>query len=153
MSEADDLFARAYGLSVVDEKHGEAIDICREALTLDPGNWRVHVFLGMLLSDHGTTDEREEARKHFLDAIALVKTNAELCDNWFEESALHHLAIWKWNHDNVLDARLLFFADVITCGSKKSYEYLLKLLDTVSPDASSDLMLVIQKLASLKSPD
>lgn len=150
MTEADKLFTEAYGLSVVDEKHREAIDICRHALTIDPNNWRVRVFLGMLLSDHGTAGEKEEARKYFMDAIALVKDNAELCDNWYEESALHHLAIWEWDHENQLDAGLLFLADVLTCRSKASYGYLLKLLDEVTPDTSSDMKLLLEKIAALE---
>jgi tetratricopeptide (TPR) repeat protein len=147
MSEADDLFAEAYGLSVVDKKHREAIDICRQALTIDPNNWRVRVFLGMLLSDHGTAEEKEESRKYFMEVIALAKDNAELCDNWYEESALHHLAIWEWDHENQLNACLLFLADVLTCRSKESYEYLIKLLDDVTPQTSADMKRVLEKIA------
>ncbi len=151
MAEADDLFAQAYGLSVVDEKHREAIDVCRQALTVDPNNWRSRVFLGMLLSDHGTAEEKEEARKYFMDAIALVKDKAELCDNWYEESALHHLAIWEWNHENQLDACVLFLADVWTCRSKASYGYLLKLLGELTPKTSADMEIVLAKIADLES--
>jgi len=150
MSEADDLFAEAYRLSVVEEKHREAIDICREALTVDADNFRIRVFLGMLLSDYGTTEEKEESREYFMDAIAVAKNNAQLCDNWFEESALHHLAIWKWNHENRFDAGLLFLADVLTCRSKESYEYLIKLLDEVTPQTSSDMKLVLKNIAGLE---
>jgi tetratricopeptide (TPR) repeat protein len=150
MSEADELFAEAYRLSVVKEKHRQAIDICRQALTIDPNNWRVLIFLGMLLSDHGTAEEKEEARKYFMDAIALAKDNAELCDNWFEESALYHLAIWEWNHENLLAACLLFLADVLTCHSKASHGYLLKLLEELTPDTSSNIKLVLEKIAALE---
>ena len=62
MSEADDLFAEAYRLSVVDEKHQEAIKICRRVLTADSNNYRNRVFLGMLLSDYGTAQEKEESQ-------------------------------------------------------------------------------------------
>jgi len=44
MAEADDLFAEAYRLSVVEEKHREALEICRQALTVDPSNYRIRVF-------------------------------------------------------------------------------------------------------------
>jgi hypothetical protein len=45
-------FNQAFNLSVVEEKHREAIDLCRKALEVEPDNYRVLVFVGILLGDH-----------------------------------------------------------------------------------------------------
>jgi tetratricopeptide (TPR) repeat protein len=60
MSEVDDLFNEAYKLEVLEEKPREAIELCRRALELDPDNYRVRVFLGMLLA---ITAARKRYRK------------------------------------------------------------------------------------------
>jgi len=151
MTEADALFAKAYDLNVVEEQHEKAISICRQALELEPNNYRVRVYLGMLLSDYGTAEQQEEGRKHFLEGITVAKDNPELCDNWFEESGLHNLAIWEWKHGDRVTACLLFLADVLTCHSKESYEYLFKLIDEIIPKRSTDLKIVLAKIANLES--
>lgn len=92
----DELFDQAYRLNVVEEDHAAAIITCRKAVEIQPTNFRARIYLGMLLSDYGGEEESAEARKHFLDAITAVANADEFCDNWFEESGLHHLAAWHW---------------------------------------------------------
>jgi len=148
MSQADDLFAEAYRLNVVEEEHRKAIEICKKALALDANNYRIRVYLGMLLADYGTPEEKEEARQHFMDAIGSTKSNVELCDTWFEESGIHHLGIWEWNHDRFLNAYLLFLIDVFICHSKESQECLLEVRRLITPLQSSDVGSLLDKLAA-----
>jgi tetratricopeptide (TPR) repeat protein len=63
MNEADDLFSKAYELDIVDDKPDESIELCERALALDPDSYRVRVYLGMLLADHGKTTA-EQKRGH-----------------------------------------------------------------------------------------
>ena len=48
------------------------------------------------------------------------------------------------------DARLLLLADVLTCDSKASHGHLLKLLEELTPNTSSDIKLVLEKIAALE---
>ncbi|HYV24165.1 MAG TPA: hypothetical protein VE969_02925 [Pyrinomonadaceae bacterium] len=149
MAKSDELFTDAYRLSIVHEQHRQAIDVCKQALSLDPENIRIQVFLGMLLSDYGTSEEKRESRGYFLKAISLAKDIDEICDNWFEESALHHLAIWEWNHDEFIAASLLFLANYLICKSKESFNFLSQLIAELTPDAASDLKTVLSKISQL----
>ncbi len=129
MSKAEELFNRAYNLSVVEEKHHEAIDLCRKALEVEPENYRVLVYLGMLLCDHGTNEEMSEGRQQFVEAVKRASSVSVICDAGFEESAIHHLGIWEWSQGNYENARLFFLTDFLICKSKESYMYFFELLD------------------------
>ena len=78
MSEAGDLFSQAYELDVVEEKPYEAIELCKGALGLDPENYRIRVYLGMLLADHGNPEERKRGRDEFIEAIKKAKRTSRV---------------------------------------------------------------------------
>jgi tetratricopeptide (TPR) repeat protein len=143
---SDELFQEAYRLSVLEEKHKEAIALCKKALALDPNNNKALVYLGMLLSDYGSDEEKAEARDHFITAINNVTDEKQLCDSGFEESALHHLAIWEWEHDHLTVAALLFLTDIATCQSKESYDYLMTVCAELAPEDLPDLKIVFSKV-------
>ena len=65
IQEAEELFKAAYGLAVVDDQPREAIELCRQALEIEPDHYRARVYLGMLLDDHGSEPEKLESRRHF----------------------------------------------------------------------------------------
>jgi tetratricopeptide (TPR) repeat protein len=111
MSEVDDLFNEAYKLEVLEEKPREAIELCRRALEIEPDNYRVRVFLGMLLSDHGSAEEQSESRQHFVDAITKAQTASLFCTTWPEEAAIHHLGVWELRNNHPYAACLYFLID------------------------------------------
>lgn len=146
MSEADDLFSRAYELNVVEEKPYEAIELCKRALEVDPNNYRIRVYLGMLLADNGTGEEKKRARDEFIEAIKRVSNATALCDTWFEESATYHLGIWEWSQNRHLSACLFFLADFLACRSEGSYSNLIKILEEVDSGLAADIELVLAKI-------
>jgi tetratricopeptide (TPR) repeat protein len=127
--EAEELYSQAYGLAVVDEQPREAIELCRKALELEPDHYRVRVFLGMLLDDHGNEAEKLESRQHFVEAVKRAKSLSYICHSGYEESALHHLGIWERDRGNAQNASLFFLANALLCKSGESYEYLVEWLD------------------------
>lgn len=143
MSDAEELFNQAYTLSVVEEKYRAAIDLCRKALELESDNYRIQVYLGMLLADHGTNEERSEGRQHLVEAIKKASSISVICDAGFEESAIHHLGIWEWSQMNHQNACLFFLTDFLTCKSTESYKYLFELLDD---SLSADMKILLSRL-------
>jgi len=148
---SDELFLEAYRLNVVEEKHKEAIALCKNALELEHTNNKARVYLGMLLADYGNDEEKAEARVHFIKAINSVTDEKRLCDSGFEESALHHLAIWEWEREELAVAALLFLTDVATCGSKESYDYLMTVCAELSPEVLPDLNMIFSKVFHLSN--
>lgn len=146
MSEADDLFSQAYELDVVEEKPLEAIELCKRALAVDPDNYRIRVYLGMLLADNGTTEEKKHGRDEFIEAIKRASNPAALCDTWFEESAIYHLGIWEWSQNRHLSACLFFLADFVTCKSEGSHSNLIKILEDLDSGLAADISLVLDKI-------
>jgi tetratricopeptide (TPR) repeat protein len=137
MSEADELYYRAYSLDVVDEQPREAIEVCRKVLEIEPDHYLARVFLGMLLDDHGNEEEKLESRLHFVEAIKRAKSVSLLCDSGYEESALHHLGIWERDRGHAQNASLFFLANALLCKSDESYEYLVEWLDPSMIDVVS----------------
>jgi tetratricopeptide (TPR) repeat protein len=146
MSEADDLFSQAYELNVVEEKPDEAIELCKRGLELDPDNYRIRVYLGMLLSDNGTPEEKKLARDEFIEAIKRAGDASVICDTWFEESAIYHLGIWEWDRNHHLNACLFFLADFLTCKSEGSHSNLIKILEDIDSGLAADIKLVLAKV-------
>jgi hypothetical protein len=124
MTEAEELFNQAYGAQVVDERTGDAIALCRRALELDSSHYRARVFLGMLLDDFGDPEQRAESRDHFVEAIRRSPSLSALCDSGYEETAIHHLALWELDRGRRENAALLFLTDALLCKSRPSYEHL-----------------------------
>lgn len=148
MSKADKLFNQAYNWSVVEEKHREAIDLCRKALEVEPDHYRVRVYLGMLLAEHGTNEERSEGRQQFVEAIKRASNVSIICDAGFEESAIHHLGIWEWSQRNYDNASLFFLTDFLTCRSKESFTYLFELLnDSRNDSLSADMKVLLSRIS------
>jgi tetratricopeptide (TPR) repeat protein len=137
MSEADELYYRAYSLDVVDEQPREAIEVCRKVLEIEPDHYLARVFLGMLLDDHGDEAEKLESRQLFVEAIKRAKSVSLLCDSGYEESALHHLGIWERDRGHAQNASLFFLANALLCKSDESYEYLIESLDPSMIDVAS----------------
>ena len=129
MPEAEELFNQAYGLEVVDERTREAIQLCRQALEIEPDHYRARVFLGMLLDEHGNEQEKVESRQHFVEAIERATNLPELCDSGYEESALYHLGVWERYREHNQNAALCFLTDALLCKSDASYRQLVELLD------------------------
>jgi tetratricopeptide (TPR) repeat protein len=146
MSQAEELFNQAYKLSVVEEKHREAIELCREALKLEPDNYRVLVYLGMLLGDHGRGKEIGEARQLFVTAIEKAKSASAFCTTWPEEAAIHHLGVWEWSQDHYLEASLFFLIDSLICRNQESRRSLTQLLAEHDLPIVRDIKLVLQKI-------
>jgi tetratricopeptide (TPR) repeat protein len=120
MSHAEEMFNQAYHLSIVERNHREAIDLCRKALEVEPDNYRVLVFLGMLLGDHGSGEEVAEARRCFITAIEKAKSASFFCTTWPEEAAIHHLGVWEWAQGHDLNASLFFLIDSLLCKNQES---------------------------------
>ena len=120
MSSVGELLDEAYRLSVVEEKHREAIDVCRRALAIEPENYRLLVYLGMLLSDHGNTTEIAEARNCFLTAIQTAPSADYFCTRWPEEAAIHHLGTWESLHGSRTYAAVFFLIDSFLSNNPES---------------------------------
>jgi tetratricopeptide (TPR) repeat protein len=148
MSEADDLFSQAYQLLVVEEKHREAIDLCRKALEIEPDNYRVLVFLGMLLGDHGTESEIAEARNCFIIAIERAESASDFCTTWPEEAAIHHLGIWEWSQGHYSNAAVLLLIDAFLCKNAESTRCLKQLLGEVDLPIARDIELIFKRITS-----
>lgn len=144
MSEADELFNRAYGFHVVDEKTREAIELCRQALEIAPDHYHARVFLGMLLDDYGDEKEKAESRQHFVEAIKRAGSLSALCDSGYEESALHHLGVWELHRDHQQNASLLFLTDALLCKSQASYERLKELLNESTADVAEEIRRLVR---------
>lgn len=148
MSEADDLFSQAYQLHVVEEKHREAIDLCRKALEIEPDNYRALVFLGMLLGDHGSESETAEARNCFMNAIERAKSASDFCTTWPEEAAIHHLGIWEWSQSNYSNAAVFLSIDAFLCKNDQSIRSLRKLLEEVDLPIARDIEMIFKRMMS-----
>ena len=146
MSEAQKLLAEAYKLHVVDEKHKEAIQLCRQALEIEPGDYRVRVFLGILLGDHGDEHEIIEARRHFIDAIRSAEKPSVFCTDWPEEAAIHHLGIWELARHHQQAASLFFLIDYLACGNESSHRHLLKIVSDIDAELSHDVEMILKRL-------
>lgn len=144
MSEADELFDKAYAAHVVDERTTDAIDLCRLALELEPDHYRARVFLGMLLDDHGGLEQRTESRGHFVEAIRRASTLKALCESGYEESAVYHLGLWEIERGHRENACLLFLTDALLCKSQASYEYLMKLLDDPMKSVAEEIRRLVR---------
>jgi Flp pilus assembly protein TadD len=144
MSEAEELFNQAYEAQVVDERSGDAIALCRRVLELDPSHYRARVFLGMLLDDFGDVDQRAESRDHFVEAIRRSTNLNALCDSGYEESAIHHLALWELDRGLRENAALLFLTDALLCKSRPSYEHLLGLLDDPMKSIAEKIRMLVE---------
>jgi len=140
------LLDEAYRLSVVEEKHREAIELCRKALKIEPNNYRIQVFLGMLLGDHGTEEEIMEARHYFIAAIENAKTASCFCTTWPEEAAIHHLGAWEWARENYLNAALFFLIDSTLCNNRESARCLNQLLSENDLTMVRELKLIISRI-------
>lgn len=119
MKTVQELFDNAYSLSIVEEKHDEAIALCRKALKIEPRNYRVKVFLGMLLGDHAQNG-LEEARCLFKEAFLQSRSSSEVCSGWPEEAVLYHLGICEQKTGKVGNAQLLFLLQYLASGSNLS---------------------------------
>jgi tetratricopeptide (TPR) repeat protein len=146
MSEADDLFNDAYKLHVLEEKHQEAIELCRRALEIEPDNYRVRIFLGMLLGDHGNPEEILESRQHFIGAIKNAEKASVFCTTWPEEAALHHLGIWELRQRHHFGSCLFFLIDYLVCGNESSYRYMVEVLADIEPGLCEDIKIVLARL-------
>ncbi|HEV7744768.1 MAG TPA: tetratricopeptide repeat protein [Pyrinomonadaceae bacterium] len=146
MPEADDLFSQAYKLHVVEEKHREAIDLCRKALEIEPDNYRVLVFLGMLLGDHGSESEIAEARSCFIIAIGRAKSASDFCTTWPEEAAIHHLGIWEWSQGHSSNAAVFLLIDAFLCKNDQSIRSLRQLLEEVDLPIARDIELIFTRM-------
>ena len=146
MSKTEELFNQAYNLSVVEERHGEAIDLCRKALEIEPDNYKVLVFLGMLLGDHGTENEIAESRNCFIAAIEKAKSASCFCTSWPEEAAIHHLGVWEWSQGNYLNASVFFLIDSFICKNKESSRRLKQLLNEKDLPLARDLELILRRI-------
>lgn len=146
MSKAEELFNEAYKLSVVEEKHREAIDLCRKALEVEPDNYRVLVYLGILLGDHGSGEEIAEARQCFISAIEKAKSASTFCTTWPEEAAIHHLGVWEWSQGHHFEASLFFLIDSLLCKNQESSRSLNQLLAEQDLSIVRDIKLVLQKI-------
>lgn len=149
MSEADELFDKAYSAHVVDERTTDAIDLCRRALELEPDHYRTRVFLGMLLDDYANDEQRAESRELFVEAIKRVKSVAALCDSGYEESAVYHLGLWELERGHRENACLLFVTDALLCKSQASYERLKKLLDNSMKSVAEEMKRLVTTSAGL----
>ena len=146
MSEAEDLFNDAYKLHVVEEKHQEAIELCRRALKIEPDNYRVQVFLGMLLGDYGKPEEALETRQLFIEAIKNAEKASIFCTTWPEEAAIHHLGVWEVKQRHHLAACLFFLIDYLVCGNESSHRYLVEILADVEPGLCDDIKMILTRL-------
>jgi len=146
MSEVDDLFNEAYKLEVLEEKPREAIELCRRTLELDPDNYRVRVFLGMLLGDHGSAEVVSESRQHFVDAIKKAEKPSLFCTTWPEEAAIHHLGIWELRQNHRYAACLYFLIDSLACANDSSHGYLMEILGDIEPRLSEDIKMILARL-------
>ncbi len=146
MSKAEEFFSQAYNLSIVERKHREAIDLCRKALEVEPDNFRMLVFLGMLLGDHGNGEEIAEARRCFITAIEKAKSASLFCTTWPEEAAIHHLGVWEWVQEHYLNASLFFLIDTLFCKNQESRRSLDQLLAEHDLRIVHDVQLVLQKI-------
>jgi tetratricopeptide (TPR) repeat protein len=144
MSEADGLFKQAYGLHVVDERTGEAIELCRQALEIEPDHYRARVFLGMLLDDHGNEEEKFESRQHFVEAIERAKNLTELCDSEYEQSALYRLGVWERYREHNQNAGLCFLTHALLCKSDASYRQLVELLDELTLNVAEKIKALVR---------
>jgi len=143
MTKIDELFNQAYQMHVLEEKNDEAIKLCRQALVLDPFNYRVRVFLGILLGDSSNSQDKLEARQHFVQAIKSATNADQIFTDWPEEAVIHHLGIWELNRGAEQNACLFFLIDSMTSRNKVSLEYATKLLEKLYPDISSDVRLIL----------
>jgi hypothetical protein len=152
MTEADELFSQAYGLSVVDEQPREAIEVCRKVLEIEPDHYWARVFLGILLDDHGNEAEKLESRQQFVEAIKRAKSLSSLCDSGYEETALHHLGIWERDRGHGQNASLFFLANALLCKSNESYEYLVDWLDPSMIEVAAAIRPLLLNQARSKEP-
>jgi tetratricopeptide (TPR) repeat protein len=143
---AEELFNQAYNLSVVEEKHRDAIHLCRKALEIEPHNYRILVFLGMLLGDHGSESEIAEARGCFTTAIKNAKSASCFCTSWPEEAAIHHLGVWEWSQGNYLNASMFFLIDTFVCKNKESSRQLTQLLAENDLPLACDIELILKRI-------
>jgi tetratricopeptide (TPR) repeat protein len=148
MSKTEELFTQAYNLSVVEEKHREAIDLCRKALEIDPDDYRVLVFLGMLLGDHGSESEIAEARNCFITAIEKAKSASCFCTSWPEEAAIHHLGAWEWSQGNHFNASVFFLIDKFLCKNRESSRLLAQLMNENDLPIARDIELILARIMS-----
>ncbi|HEV7744772.1 MAG TPA: hypothetical protein VGO56_07230 [Pyrinomonadaceae bacterium] len=150
MSRVEELFDQAYKLSILEEKHREAIDLCRRALEIEPDNYRVLVFLGMLLGDHGNDGESEitEARNCFITAIQKAKSASYFCTTWPEEAAIHHLGVWEWSQEHHLNAAMFFLIDAFLCNNKESSRMLAQLLAENDLPVARDIQFILTRIMS-----
>jgi tetratricopeptide (TPR) repeat protein len=146
MTKTDELFNQAYNLSVVEERHREAIDLCRKALEIEPDNYRVLVFLGMLLGDHGSDNEIAESRNCLITAIEKAKSASCFCTSWPEEAAIHHLGLWEWSQGNYLNASVFFLIDSFVCKNKESSRRLTQLLGEKDLPLARDIELILRRI-------
>ena len=151
MSEVDSLFDQAYKLHVVDENHREAIVLCRRALAIEPNNYRIRVFLGMLLGDYGSPDEVDEARVHFLAAIKGAERVSMFCTDWPEEAAIHHLGVWEIARKHELAASLFFLIDYLVCGNDSSYRYLINILQDKNIELSQEIQSLLGRVRGMRA--
>ncbi len=146
MSEVDELFNEAYKLDVIEEKPREAIELCRRALEIDPHNYRVRVFLGMLLGDHGSAEEISESRQHFVNAVKEAEKASVFCTTWPEEAAIHHLGIWELRQNHHYTACLYFLIDYLACANESSYGCLMEVLADIEPRVAEDIKMILARL-------
>lgn len=152
MAKVDELFNQAYQMHVIEEKSDAAIILCRQALDLDPLNYRVRVFLGTLLGDSGNSQETLEARELFVQAIRSATSVEQIFTDWPEEAVIHHLGIWELNRGNEQNACLFFLIDSITSRNKVSLEYAAGLLEELYPDISADVQLILNRVMRISHP-
>jgi hypothetical protein len=146
MSKAEEFFGQAYNLSIVKRKHRKAIDLCRKALEVEPENFRVLVFLGILLGDHGRGEEVAEARRCFITAIEKAKSASFFCTTWPEEAAIRHLGIWELARGHHLNASLFFLVDTLMCKNQESRRNLDQLLAEHDLPIIRDVKLALQRI-------
>lgn len=133
LSEADNLFSKAYGLHVVDEKHTEAIPICRKILKRYPSHNMARMLLANLLDDFGNEAEIAESRMHYLEAIRGCPKFDESWGSWREEDPIYNLAVWEFRHGKKENAELLLLLDHFLAGTgRKVNEPKTYLLESLS---------------------
>ncbi len=147
MNTAEKVFNEAYTAAVNGAPH-MAIKHCREALRLDPHNFKFKVYLGILLDDHGTPSESEEAKTLFINAIQ-GSPLSNFATGWGEEAALLHLGILEEKRGNLQVASLyyLLHAAIVTVVEKKHsipWELSINHLKAITPQNDPSILSLIQ---------
>lgn len=149
-SKADELFKQAYSASTVDDDPQRAIELCRQALALEPDHLWARMHLGIMLADDGGDEGDREAGSHFLAALLSLKSRKQLVEGWQEEDPLYHLGLWERDHGRPAAAAVLFLLDFFvgpTGWQDKARERLLESLREVDAELAKAVEHVLELVA------